>query len=100
MNIVGQVEGKNAVLIYDLIDTAGTITLAAEALIEKGAKKVYACGTHPVFSGPAIERLEKSSIERMIVTDSISLPEDKKIDKVVQVSVGQLMGQAIKRIHE
>ena len=100
MNIVGQVEGKTAVLIDDLIDTAGTITLAAEALIEKGAKKVYACGTHPVFSGPAIERLEKSSIERMIVTDSISLPEDKKIDKVVQVSVGQLMGQAIKRIHE
>lgn len=100
MNIVGEVKGKTAVLIDDLIDTAGTMTIAAEALLEKGAKDVYACGTHPVFSGPAIERIENSPIKKMIVTDSILLPEEKKIDKVVQVSVGQLMGQAIKRIHE
>lgn len=100
MNIVGNVEGKTAVLIDDLIDTAGTITLAADALMEKGAKEVYACGTHPVFSGPAIDRIEASPIKKMIVTDSIMLPEEKHSDKIIQVSVGELMGHAIKRIHE
>lgn len=100
MNIVGNVEGKTAILIDDLIDTAGTITLAAEALIEKGAQDVYACGTHPVFSGPAIERIEASPIKKMIVTDSIMLPDEKRSEKIIQVSVGELMGHAIKRIHE
>lgn len=100
MNIVGNVNGKTAVLIDDLVDTAGTITLAADALINQGANEVYACGTHAVFSGPAIERLEASPIKKMVVTDSINLPEDKKIDKIAQVSVGELMGHAIKRIHE
>jgi ribose-phosphate pyrophosphokinase len=100
MNIIGNVEGKTAVLIDDLIDTAGTITLAAKALKEQGAKEVYACGTHPVFSGPAIERIEESAIKKMVVTDSIFLPEDKRIEKIEQVSVGSLMGHAIKRIHE
>lgn len=100
MNIVGHVNGKTAVLIDDLVDTAGTITLAADALINQGANEVYACGTHAVFSGPAIERLEASPIKKMVVTDSINLSEDKKIDKIAQVSVGELMGHAIKRIHE
>lgn len=100
MNIVGDVNGKTAVLIDDLVDTAGTITLAADALINQGANEVYACGTHAVFSGPAIERLEASPIKKMVVTDSINLSEDKKIDKIAQVSVGELMGHAIKRIHE
>ena len=84
----------------DMIDTAGTITLAAQALKDAGAVEVYVCATHPVFSGPAIERIEKSPIKEMVITDSINLPEDKKIDKVVQVSVGPLIGDAIKRIHE
>ncbi|WP_208560448.1 ribose-phosphate diphosphokinase [Marinilactibacillus kalidii] len=100
MNIVGNVNGKTAVLIDDLIDTAGTITLAADALINQGANEVYACGTHAVFSGPAIERLEASPIKKMIVTDSIRLPEEQKIEKIEQVSVGELLGHAIKRIHE
>ncbi|API87940.1 ribose-phosphate pyrophosphokinase [Marinilactibacillus sp. 15R] len=100
MNIVGNVNGKTAILIDDLVDTAGTITLAADALINQGANEVYACGTHAVFSGPAIERLEASPIKKMVVTDSINLSEDKKIDKIAQVSVGELMGHAIKRIHE
>ncbi|MFC6463920.1 ribose-phosphate diphosphokinase [Marinilactibacillus sp. GCM10026970] len=100
MNIVGNVNGKTAVLIDDLVDTAGTITLAADALINQGAKEVYACGTHAVFSGPAIERLEASPIKKMVVTDSINLPEEQKIEKIAQVSVGELMGHAIKRIHE
>lgn len=100
MNIIGDVNGKTAVLIDDLIDTAGTITLAANALKDRGAKQVYACGTHAVFSGPAIERIKESPIEKMVVTDSIFLPEEKQIDKIEQVSVGSLMGHAIKRIHE
>jgi ribose-phosphate pyrophosphokinase len=100
MNIIGEVKGKKCVLIDDMIDTAGTITLAAEALKEKGATEVVACCTHPVLSGPAIERIDNSSIEKLIITDSILLPEDKHSDKIEIVSVGELMGDAIKRIHE
>lgn len=100
MNIIGSVDGKRCVLIDDMIDTAGTITLAAQALMDAGAIEVYACATHPVLSGPAIERIEKSPIKQLVVTDSIQLPEEKQIDKLVQVSVGPLIGDAIKRIHE
>ncbi|EHR37919.1 ribose-phosphate pyrophosphokinase 1 [Facklamia languida CCUG 37842] len=100
MNIIGDVKGKTAVIIDDMIDTAGTITIAAQALIELGAKEVYACCTHAVLSGPAIERLENSIIKKVIVTDSIRLPDHKKIDKIDVVSVDQLIGEAIKRIYE
>ncbi|MGC6769016.1 ribose-phosphate diphosphokinase [Enterococcus sp. LJL128] len=100
MNIIGQVEGKICVLIDDMIDTAGTISLAANALQEAGAKEVYASCTHPVLSGPALERIEESAIKRLVVTDSIYLSEDRKIDKIDEVSVGELIGDAIKRIHE
>ncbi len=100
MNIVGQVEGKTCVLIDDMIDTAGTITIAADALKEQGAKEVFACCTHPVLSGIAVERLQKSVIKKVIVTDSILLNEEKLIDKIEIVSVAQLIGEAIKRIHE
>ena len=100
MNIIGSVDGKRCIIIDDMIDTAGTITLASQALMNAGAKEVYACATHPVLSGPAIERLDKSPIKKIIVTDSIQLPEEKQIDKLTQVSVGPLIGDAIKRIHE
>lgn len=100
MNIIGNVKGKKCILIDDMIDTAGTITLAAQALSEAGATEVYACCTHPVLSGPAIDRIQNSVIKQLIVTDSIYLPEDKKIDKIVEVSIGNLMGNAITRIHE
>ncbi|WP_057736695.1 ribose-phosphate diphosphokinase [Liquorilactobacillus uvarum] len=100
MNIIGSVDGKRCILIDDMIDTAGTITLAAQALRDAGATEVYACATHPVLSGPAIERIENSPIKRLVITDSIKLPEEKKIDKLLQVSVGPLIGDAIKRIHE
>lgn len=100
MNIIGDVKGKKCILIDDMIDTAGTITLAAQALADAGAVEVYACCTHPVLSGPAIERLENSAIKKVIVTDSIQLPEEKKSGKIVQISVSELMGDAIKRIHE
>ena len=81
MNIIGHVEGKTCVLIDDMIDTAGTITLAANALKQAGAKSVYASCTHPVLSGPALERIEDSAIEHLVVTDSIHLPEDRKSKK-------------------
>jgi ribose-phosphate pyrophosphokinase len=100
MNIIGHVEGKICVLIDDMIDTAGTITLAANALKEAGAKEVYASCTHPVLSGPALQRIEDSAIERLVVTDSIYLSDDRKIEKIDEVSVGELIGDAIKRIHE
>lgn len=100
MNIIGNVNGKRAIIIDDMIDTAGTITLAAQALRDAGATEVFACCTHPVLSGPAIQRIEDSVIKQMIVTDSINLPKEKLIDKMVQVSVGPLIGDAIKRIHE
>jgi len=100
MNIIGQVEGKTCVLIDDMIDTAGTISLAANALQEAGAKEVYASCTHPVLSGPALQRIEDSAIKRLVVTDSIYLSDDRKIDKIDEISVGELIGDAIKRIHE
>ncbi|WP_395390486.1 MULTISPECIES: ribose-phosphate diphosphokinase [Levilactobacillus] len=100
MNIIGDVKGKRCIMIDDMIDTAGTITLGSQALMDAGAKEVYASCTHPVLSGPAIERIEKSPIKKLVVTDSIQLTADKQIDKIEQISVGPLIGQAIKRINE
>ncbi|HLR79514.1 MAG TPA: ribose-phosphate diphosphokinase [Bacillota bacterium] len=100
MNIIGNIEGKTAILVDDIIDTAGTITLAASALIENGAKKVYACCTHPVLSGPAIERIQNSKISELVITNTIPIPEEKQIDKITQLSVAPLIGEAIIRVHE
>ncbi|MDR5659189.1 ribose-phosphate diphosphokinase [Serpentinicella sp. ANB-PHB4] len=100
MNIIGDIKDKNVILIDDMIDTAGTITQAADALINFGAKEVYACCTHPVLSGPAIERIQNSSIKELITTDTIQLPENKKIDKINIVSVDQLFAEAIRRIYQ
>jgi len=100
MNIIGNVEGKTAILIDDIIDTGGTITLAADALIENGATEVYACCTHPVLSGPAIERIENSQIKELVITNSIPLPEEKLIDRITTLSVAPLIGEAIVRVHE
>ena len=100
MNLVGEVSGKKCILIDDMVDTAGTISSAAKALVDRGATGVYATATHPILSGPAIERIEDSPIQKMVVTDSIYLPEEKKSDKLEIVSVGELVGHAIKRIHE
>ncbi|OFS28657.1 ribose-phosphate diphosphokinase [Abiotrophia sp. HMSC24B09] len=100
MNIIGDVAGKKCIIIDDMIDTAGTITLAAAALLDKGADSVYACCTHAVLSGPAVERLDESEIKEVIVTDSIQQPEGRHLDKLQTISVGNLVGEAIKRIHE
>lgn len=100
MNIVGNVEGKVAILIDDIIDTAGTITIAANALVQAGAKEVYACCTHPVLSGPAIERIDSSVIKELVITNSIDLPEEKNSPKIRQLSVAHLLGEAIVRVFE
>ena len=100
MNIVGNIEGKTCILIDDIIDTAGTITIGANALIEAGAKEVYACCSHPVLSGPAIERIENSAIKELVVTNTIQLPEEKMSPKVKQLSVANLMAEAISRVYE
>ncbi|MBA1392775.1 ribose-phosphate diphosphokinase, partial [Lactobacillus sp. XV13L] len=96
MNIIGNVKGKRAIIIDDMIDTAGTITLAAQALIDAGATEVYASATHAVLSGPATKRLNDSPIKNLVLTDSINQPEEKKLDKTLLVSVGPLIGDAIK----
>ncbi|GAB3055423.1 ribose-phosphate diphosphokinase [Salinicoccus sesuvii] len=100
MNIVGEIEGRTAIIIDDIIDTGGTMKLAAQALLDKGAKEVYACCTHAVLSGPAISRIEESVIKELVVTNSIQLPEEKKSSKIVELSVGELMAQAIVRVYE
>ncbi|HWL25016.1 MAG TPA: ribose-phosphate diphosphokinase [Ureibacillus sp.] len=100
MNIVGNIQGKVCILIDDIIDTAGTITLGANALIENGAKEVYACCSHPVLSGPAIERIENSPIKELVVTNTIQLSDDKRSPKVKQLSVANLMAEAISRVYE
>lgn len=100
MNIIGNVKGKTVIIIDDIIDTAGTITLGAEALLERGAKEVFACCTHPVLSGPAIERLRKSEIKEVVVTNTIALDEEKKIEKIKVLSVAPLFAEAINRIHQ
>ncbi|HAO93398.1 MAG: phosphoribosylpyrophosphate synthetase [Deltaproteobacteria bacterium GWC2_56_8] len=99
MNIIGEIEGKTAIILDDMIDTAGTITQAAEALKLNGARQVYACCTHAVLSGPAIERLEKSPIKELVVTNTIPKRDSATSEKVKRLSVGPLLGEAIKRIH-
>ena len=101
MNIIGDVKGKRALLIDDMIDTAGTIQQGAKALVEKGgAREVYACAAHGVLSGPAVQRIQDSPIKEMVVTNSIPLPPEKQIGKIRVLSVAALFAEAIKRIYE
>ncbi len=99
LDVVGDIEGKEAIIIDDLIDTAGTMVAAANMLINRGAKRVLACATHGVLSGPAVERLTNSPIEQVIITNTIPIG-DKLFNKLKIVSVAPLLGEAIKRIHE
>ena len=100
MNIIGDVRDKNLIILDDMIDTAGTLCNAAEALKKFGAKNIYACCTHPVLSGPAIERISKSDLTEVIVLDTIPLPEDKKIDKIKVLTTAPLFASAIDKIFE
>ena len=99
MNIIGEVESRNAIILDDMVDTAGTLAQAALALKERGADKVYACCTHPVLSGPAIERIEDSPIDRLVVTNTIPLNgRAKNCSKITVLSIAELLGETIKRI--
>ncbi len=101
MNIIGNVKDKKVILVDDMIDTAGTLCNAAAAIIEKGgAKEVYACATHGVLSGPAIERIQNSVIKEVIILDTIELPKEKCIDKIIQLEVGPVFAEAIERIYQ
>ncbi|HOC46485.1 MAG: ribose-phosphate pyrophosphokinase [Syntrophorhabdaceae bacterium] len=100
MHVIGEVRGRTAILLDDMIDTGGTIVQAAKAIVEDGAKMVYACCTHPVLSGKAIERLNESPFEEVIVTNTIPLSEEaKKLQKIKVLDVSPILGEAIKRIH-
>ena len=98
MNIIGDVKGKKAILIDDMIDTAGTICNAAAALKEKGAIEVYGCATHAIFSGPAVDRLKESAFSEIVVTDTVELPEDKIFDKLRVLSTSKMFAETIKRV--
>ncbi|HZI51403.1 MAG TPA: ribose-phosphate pyrophosphokinase [Terriglobia bacterium] len=101
MNVIGDVEGQNCLVVDDMIDTAGTLVKTVEALKDSGAVKVYACATHPVLSGPAVERIEKSQLEEVIVTNTIPLSAEKrKCKKIRTLSVAKLLGEAVKAIHD
>ena len=100
MNIIGEVDGKTAIILDDMVDTAGTLTQGAAALKKRGTKKIFACCTHPVLSGPAIERLENSEIDQLVVTNTIPLSEtSKQCSKIITLSVAELIGEAIRRIY-
>jgi ribose-phosphate pyrophosphokinase len=101
MNVIGEVGGRTCVIADDIIDTAGTIQRAAQALKDAGAERVLACAVHGVLSGPAIERIDRAPIDRLIITNTIPLTGERaKCGKIVELSVARLLGQAIRSIHE
>ncbi|MEG0751760.1 MAG: ribose-phosphate pyrophosphokinase [Oscillospiraceae bacterium] len=99
MNIIGEVAGKDIIILDDMIDTAGTLCNAANAIMNKGAKSICACATHAVLSGPAIERLKDSAIEEVVLVDTIALPDEKRIDKIKMLSCAPVFAEAIARIY-
>ena len=98
MNIIGDVEGRHAVIVDDIIDTAGTVSIAADALIKAGAKDVYVVATHPILSGDVVDKINRSAISEVIVTNSIQLPESKKSPKIVQLSIAKMLAQGVLNI--
>jgi ribose-phosphate pyrophosphokinase len=99
LNVIGEVEGKVALTVDDEIDTAGSLVNTVATLIERGAREVYACSTHAVFSGPAMKRIATSPVKEIVVTDSLPVHDKKKIDKITVLSIAPLLGEAIQRIH-
>ncbi len=99
MDIVGNIKGRTAILVDDIIDTAGTICHAAHGLVERGCSRVFACATHAVLSGPAMERIRESVIEKLVFTDTIPISDEKKSDRILQLSIAPLFAEAIKRVH-
>jgi len=99
MNVVGEVEGLDCILVDDMIDTAGTVSEASRALKQMGAKDVYVCATHALLSGPARKRLEEAPITEVAVTNTIAIPEDREFDKLTVLSVGELLAKAVRLTH-
>ena len=99
LNVIGEVEGKIALTVDDEVDTAGSLVNTVSTLIDKGAREVYACCTHPVFSGPAIKRIASCPVKEVIVTDTIPVADKKKLDKITVLPIAPLLGEAIHRIH-
>jgi len=101
LNVIGEVKNQNIVIVDDIVETAGTLTLSVEALAREGAKKIFSACTHPILSGPAVDRVEKSGLERMFVTNTLPLTERaKSCSKIEVLSVAELFGEAIRRINE
>jgi ribose-phosphate pyrophosphokinase len=100
LDVIGDVDGKSVILIDDMIDTAGTICGAAQLLKERGAARVIACATHPLFSGPAAERLEKSVIEKVVVTNTIPIPPERRSDKLVVLSIAPILASALRAVFQ
>lgn len=98
MNIIGDVQGKTAIIVDDIVDTAGTVAIASAALKDAGAKEIYLVATHPVLSGEAVKRIDASPITKFVTTNSIRLSEDKQSDKIVQLSIAKIIGQGILNI--
>jgi ribose-phosphate pyrophosphokinase len=99
LNVIGEVEGMNALTVDDEIDTAGSLVGVVNALLKRGATRVYSCCTHPVFSGPAIQRIAASPVKEVVVTDSIPVNDEKKLNKITILPIASLIGEAIHRIH-
>ncbi|MBM3155544.1 MAG: ribose-phosphate pyrophosphokinase [Chloroflexi bacterium] len=99
LNVIGDVEGMRALTVDDEIDTAGSLINTVNTLLERGATEVYACCTHPIFSGPAIQRISKSPVKEVVVADTVPVPENKKLDKITVLPTAPLLGEAIHRIH-
>jgi ribose-phosphate pyrophosphokinase len=99
LNIIGEVEGKIALTVDDEIDTAGSLVNTVSALVKGGAKEVYACCTHPVFTGPAVQRIASSPVKEVVVTDTLPVNNGKKLDKITVLPIAPLLGEAIHRIH-
>ncbi len=100
INLIGKVKNKNCIISDDLIDTGGTVNSACKILKKRGAKKIYACATHGLLSGPAVKRLKKCPASKILLLDTIPLPEEKKLDKIKVISIASLLGKVIKRIHQ
>ncbi|MFC1914194.1 ribose-phosphate diphosphokinase [Chloroflexota bacterium] len=99
LNVIGEVEGMTALTVDDEIDTAGSLVNVANALLKNGAQEVYSCCSHPIFSGPAIERIASCPIKELVVTDTVPIKDHKKLDKITVLSMAPLLGEAIHRIH-
>jgi ribose-phosphate pyrophosphokinase len=99
MNLIGEVKGKNVLIPDDMIATGGSLVEAVNALVKFGAKDIYACCSHGVLSGNAVEKLQKSVLKELVITDTIPLPPEKRVPKITVLSVASLLGEAIMRIH-